>query len=178
MCRCTMRIFLFRFAFIRSLWDILAGTICNALDTPPLCRITVQAVRRLLGISYRAKPSLLADIPVQAGKRWQSRRRLVSLHSNNRSLIPPKIEEIGYSVSDVRSFFAVRCMPVYEMAGNWVRLALCGMVGQVVYKGLHLLLGMNLMGMVDNHTLLFIGKRTEALHGFGALCQGHAKAER
>lgn len=119
MCRCTMRIFLFRFAFIRSLWDILAGTICNALDTPPLCRITVQAVRRLLGISYRAKPSLLADIPVQAGKRWQSRRRLVSLHSNNRSLIPPKIEEIGYSVSDVRSFFAVRCMPVYEMDGNW-----------------------------------------------------------
>ena len=63
-------------------------------------------------------------------------------------------------------------MPVYEMAGNWVRLALCGMVGQVVYKGLHLLLGMNLMGMVDNHTLLFIGKRTEALHGFGTLCQG------
>ena len=49
------------------------------------------------------------------------------------------------------------------------------MVGQVVYKGLHLLLGMNLMGMVDNHTLLFVGKRTEALHGFGALCQAMPK---
>lgn len=119
MCRCTMRIFLFRFAFIRSLWDILAGTICNALDTPPLCRITVQAVRRLLGISYQAKPSLLADIPVQAGKRWQSRRRLVSLHSNNRSLIPPKIEENRIQRFGRSPFFVVRCMPVYEMDGNW-----------------------------------------------------------